>query len=90
MGSTNRPLSNRLPRLKRALVPMPAFVRKALAARRLAGKYAARPPYQRNDYIAWITRPKLPATRHRRLEQMLDELDKGDVYMKMAYRAHGS
>ena len=48
-----------------------------------------RPPYQRNDYIGWITRAKLPATRQKRLEQMLDELEKGDAYMKMVFRAKG-
>lgn len=48
--------------------------------------YKARPPYQQNDYIGWITRAKLEATRNKRLAQMLDELERGDAYMKMAYR----
>lgn len=48
--------------------------------------YEARPPYQRNDYIGWITRAKLAATQQKRLDQMLDELERGDIYMKMAYR----
>ncbi len=52
----------------------------------LTQAYDARPPYQRNDYIGWITRAKLPVTREKRLNQMLEELAKGDVYMKMAYR----
>jgi uncharacterized protein YdeI (YjbR/CyaY-like superfamily) len=76
-------------RLKRERYPMPDFVREALAARKLAAAYDARPPYQRNDYIGWITRAKLPATQQKRQEQMLDELEKGDAYMKMAYRAKG-
>jgi uncharacterized protein YdeI (YjbR/CyaY-like superfamily) len=76
-------------RLKRERHPMPDFVREALAARNLTTAYDARPPYQRNDYIGWITRAKLPATQQKRLEQMLDELAKGDAYMKMAYRAKG-
>jgi uncharacterized protein YdeI (YjbR/CyaY-like superfamily) len=76
-------------RLKRERYPMPDFVRKALAARKLTAAYDARPPYQRNDYIGWITRAKLPETQQKRLEQMLDELAKGDAYMKMAYRAKG-
>jgi uncharacterized protein YdeI (YjbR/CyaY-like superfamily) len=66
---------------------MPAFVRSALDARGLMPAYRLRPPYQRNDYIGWIARAKLPATRHKRLEQMLDELARGDAYMKMAYTA---
>jgi uncharacterized protein YdeI (YjbR/CyaY-like superfamily) len=72
--------------LRRERYPMPDFMRDALAARSLTAAYDARPPYQRNDYIGWITRAKLPATQQKRLDQMLDELAKGDVYMKMAYR----
>jgi uncharacterized protein YdeI (YjbR/CyaY-like superfamily) len=49
--------------------------------------YNARPPYQRNDYIGWLTRAKLEATRQKRLEQMLDELAAGDSYMGMNYNA---
>jgi hypothetical protein len=64
---------------------VPAFVRKALVERGLTSLYCLRPPYQQNDYIGWITRAKLPATRQKRLAQMLDELARGDVYMKMAY-----
>ncbi len=74
-------------RLKRERYPMPDFIREALAVSRLTAAYDARPPYQRNDYIGWITRAKLPATQQKRLNQMLDELAKGDAYMKMAYRA---
>lgn len=64
---------------------MPDFIRDALTAKQLTAAYEARPPYQRNDYIGWITRAKLPATRQKRLEQMLDELARGDAYMKMPY-----
>ena len=73
-------------RLKRERYPIPDFIREALAAKRLTAAYDARPPYQRNDYIGWITRAKLPATQQKRLAQMLEELAKGDVYMKMAHR----
>jgi uncharacterized protein YdeI (YjbR/CyaY-like superfamily) len=66
--------------------PMPAFVRKALTEAGMMTAYRARPPYQQNDYVGWITRAKREDTRQRRLDQMLEELDKGDRYMKMAYR----
>jgi uncharacterized protein YdeI (YjbR/CyaY-like superfamily) len=66
---------------------MPEFVRAALEDRNLMSAYLQRPAYQQNDYIGWITRAKLPATQQKRLEQMLDELFRGDAYMKMAYRA---
>lgn len=66
--------------------PMPEFIRKALSSRRLLAAYRARPPYQRNDYIGWITRARLPATRQKRLKQMLEELKQGGVYMKMKWK----
>ncbi len=74
-------------RLKRVHHPMPDFIRSALSAKKLSAAYEARPPYQRNDYLGWIARAKLPATQQKRLQQMLDELAQGDVYMKMAWRA---
>lgn len=74
-------------KLKRALNPMPEPIRQALEAHGLMAAYEARPAYQRNDYLGWIARAKLEATRRKRLVQMLDELAAGDRYMKMAYRA---
>ena len=62
---------------------MPEFDRRALADRDLLDTYAARPWYQRNDYLGWITRAKREETILRRLDQMLDELERGDLYMKM-------
>jgi uncharacterized protein YdeI (YjbR/CyaY-like superfamily) len=58
-----------------------------MRSRRLSARYQARPFYQRNDYIGWITRAVRADTRRRRLEQMLEELAAGDRYMKMKYRA---
>jgi hypothetical protein len=66
---------------------MPAFVREALDDRGLMGAYRDRPPYQQNDYVGWITRAKREDTRQRRLLRMLEELEAGDRYMKMRYRA---
>lgn len=73
--------------LRRPIHPMPDCVAAALKERNLEKAYALRPPYQRNDYIGWITRAKRPETREKRLAQMLDELANGDCYMGMAYRA---
>lgn len=67
--------------------PMPADVREALSAAGLRAAYDARPPYQRNDYIGWITRAKRDETRRVRIEQMRDELRAGDRYMKMTWRS---
>lgn len=73
-------------RIERPHYAMPADVRKALVSGRLMGKYRLRPPYQQNDYIGWINRAKLPETRKKRLEQMIAELKRGDVYMKMKWK----
>lgn len=73
-------------RRQRPRQPMPGFIRSALEERQLLATYRLRPAYQQNDYISWITRAKQPATQHKRLEQMLDELVRGDVYMKMSWR----
>ena len=64
---------------------MPAFVKKALNERGLMAAYNARPAYQRNDYLGWIARAKREDTKHRRLCQMLDELEMGGVYMNMKH-----
>jgi uncharacterized protein YdeI (YjbR/CyaY-like superfamily) len=80
-------MNKRPARLKRPRLPMPGYIKTALEDRNLMGAYLQRPAYQQNDYIGWITRAKLPSTRQKRLEQMLDELFRGDVYMNMAYRA---
>lgn len=72
-------------RLKRARNPMPAAIRAALVGRGLLAAYRARPDFQQNDYLGWIARAKLEETRARRLSQMLDELERGGVYMKMKW-----
>lgn len=66
--------------------PMPVEVRTALEERRLLDAYRARPAYQQNDYLGWIARARRPETRAKRLAQMLDELEAGNVYMNMAWR----
>lgn len=73
-------------RLTRSIHPMPDDVRCALVEHGVVAAYEARPAYQRNDYIGWITRAKRPETRAKRLTQMLEELAAGDRYMKMAHR----
>jgi len=62
---------------------MPEDVRQALDGRRLLESYSERPFYQRNDYLAWISRAKRPETRRKRILQMLEELELGGIYMGM-------
>lgn len=70
---------------QRPRLAMPRDVRDALNDRKLMAAYRERPPYQRNDYLGWIVDTVQAATRQRRLAQMLDELRRGNVYMKMRW-----
>jgi uncharacterized protein YdeI (YjbR/CyaY-like superfamily) len=71
--------------LKRPLYKMPDYIRDALQHQNLMDTYYERPPYQRNDYLSWIIRAKREETRLNRLQQMIDELKDGKLYMKMKY-----
>lgn len=66
---------------------MPDFVEQALKEKDLMREYFERPAYQQNDYIGWIMRAKRKETKEKRLRQMLDELEKGGVYMRMNHPA---
>lgn len=72
--------------LKRPRQKMPVFVRAELVSNGLLDAYAARPPYQRNDYLSWINRAKRDETKQKRLDQMLSELKRGDRYMNMVWK----
>lgn len=65
--------------------PMPKDVEQALRKSGVTDAYEARPAYQQNDYIGWITRAKEEPTRRKRIDQMLFELKKGGVYMGIAH-----
>jgi uncharacterized protein YdeI (YjbR/CyaY-like superfamily) len=71
---------------KRPRHTMPAEIRAALAKAGVADDYAARPAYQRNDYLGWIGGAKQDDTRRSRIVQMVAELKQGGVYMGMAHR----
>lgn len=71
--------------LQREIQEMPDDVRLLLESRGLLDDYRARPAYQQNDYLGWIARAKRPATRDKRINQMLDELQAGGVYMGMTH-----
>ena len=59
---------------------MPGNVRAALDKRKLTAAYDARPAYQKDDYLKWIALAVGPAAKQKRLDQMLDELEKGNVF----------
>ena len=73
-------------RLTRPLNEMPDFVHDALLEHDLMDSYLSRPPYQRNDYLGWISRAKRRETKEKRLAQMLAELEDGTKYMNMDWR----
>lgn len=79
-------MAERRSRLTRPIEPMPSVVEDALMDSGLVEAYRSRPDYQQNDYLGWINRAKRPETKERRLQQMLSELERGDVYMKMDWR----
>jgi uncharacterized protein YdeI (YjbR/CyaY-like superfamily) len=70
---------------KRPVHSMPADIRSALSKGGVVKDYAARPHYQRNDYVGWIARSKQPETRTKRIRQMVAELKMGGVYMGMKH-----
>lgn len=69
--------------LTRPIHAMPDFVADALTKNGLIDSYQSRPAYQQNDYIGWINRAKRPETKLKRLNQMIEELRVGGVYMRM-------
>ena len=71
--------------LTRTRHKMPDYIREALNERHLMDAYHARPDYQQNDYLGWITRAKREETKQKRLTQMLDELEGGKLYMNMKW-----
>jgi uncharacterized protein YdeI (YjbR/CyaY-like superfamily) len=73
--------------LKRPVAEMPETVRAELEAAGLMLAFEQRPPYQRNDYLHWITRAGLLETRRKRIDQMIDELRRGGIYMGMPHPA---
>ena len=70
----------------RPTLPLPDDIRAELESNGRMADYAARPHYQRNDYLAWIGRAATETTRRKRIDQMLHELAIGGVYMGMEHR----
>jgi len=66
---------------------MPEYIKQALEENNVISDYEDRPAYQQNDYIGWIERTKRQETKNKRLQQMIDELTIGGIYMKMKHPA---
>ncbi len=66
---------------KQNVKPMPGFVKSALAKAKMMDTYRARPEYQRHEYLARIDRAIGTDAKKKLLDQMIDELTKGGVYL---------
>jgi len=66
-------------KMKRAEIPVPAALQKALAKNKAAKKnYDAMPPSHRREYNEWIAGAKQEETIQRRLEKTIAKLEAGD------------
>lgn len=74
-------------KLKRPDHAMPGFVKQALKTRGLLKAFKKRPEYQQNDYLGWIHEAKMEEVKAERLQQMIDELEKGGIFMGEEYPA---
>lgn len=72
--------------MTREIFPIPDEVREALRTHNCITAFRARPPYQQNEYIGWITGAKTVVTQQKRLELMLRELKEGNRYMNMVWK----
>ena len=79
-------IDDKFANLQRNIQPMPDFIKESLIKHGVMNDYLTRPAYQQNDYLSWISRAKQEATKQKRLNQMIDELKKGGVYMKMKHQ----
>jgi len=71
---------SRVMQLNKSAQPMPGNVKTALSKRTLMDTFRARPDYQQNDYLKWIATAAGPAAKEKRLQQMLDELQQGNLF----------
>lgn len=64
---------------------LPRQYEKLLSEKNLLSEFKNRPYYQQSGWIRWIETAKQPGTKERRIKQMLDELEAGNLYMKMPW-----
>ena len=69
----------------KATQPMPGQVKGALAKRNVLDTFFARPQYQQDDYLKWIALAAGPQQKQQRMDQMLEELEKGGTFKGEAW-----
>jgi len=62
---------------------MQEFVEQSLKENNVWEDYVSRPAYQQNDYVWWINDAKKMNTKKKRLNQIIEELRVGGIYMGM-------
>lgn len=72
-------------KLQRPKPSIPGFVKQGLKKRGLLENYNKRPEYQQNGYLDWINEVQIREIKLKRLAQMLEELEKGGIYMSEEY-----
>ena len=77
---------SKISKLSRPIHPISDEIISRLKEPKLLEAFHLRPAYQQNDYIGWINRAKKEATKAKRINQMLSELEGGSLYMKMDYK----
>ncbi len=70
---------------RRPQAVMPEAIAESLTANDLKEAFDARPQYQQTDYLNWIAQAKREITQVKRRDQMMAELQAGDVYMKQPW-----
>jgi hypothetical protein len=83
----SRDMRNKKGKLRAKAPEMPADVKLELEQRGLRADFDHRPSYQRNDYLNWVIRADRNEIRLKRLKQMLEELEKGGVFMRADHPA---
>lgn len=69
----------------KAAQPMPGNVKGALAKAKLLETFQERPKFQQDDYLKWIALAAGPQQKQQRLDQLVDELTKGNVFKGEAW-----
>ncbi len=69
----------------KAKQPMPGNVKGALAKRKLMEAYEGRPDFQQAEYLKWIALANGPTAKQQRIDQMLEELEKGGLFKGEAW-----
>lgn len=78
-------VSFNIPKQGSRVFELPKGYEDLLTEKGLSDEFRNRPYYQQSGWIRWIESAKQSETKKRRIKQMLDELEAGNLYMKMPW-----